>query len=501
MKNSKKITAIVTSVVMGTAVLSTAFAGCAKNSSQQRSVVSLDVNPGIELVLDKNDKVLSVYGTNEDGQVLLYGETQNLIGKSFAEAVDFITTTAVELNYLSEENKVVQYTVSSTIKGAESRLNGVIDSTVTSTTESLGLSFTVETDSEVAYSVYRRYEEYLKANPSFEGKLSVTDFKLALTASENGTITLDTAVNLNKEQLIQEISSASQGISEYATKAYNSAKASAEYAYDKLAVMAVNNVYAEYYFTNFLNHRDTAYLGYLYSSYSMSAMTLDSMADVAECAITSADKALSSEQTKSVLTALGMSEEQIDLLKDSQGNITVESVEAYANKLFKNSQASAELEEIKANLSTALNEAEAIIKEKTEKLSEEYAEQIEAIKSKINSLSENLGSLNLVMPEGFRTAIADMQQVAEKLTYLTADGVSISDVREIADEMQTLADSTLKKIEADLTKQELAEIEQKKQEKEAQFASAKTEMQAKIAEAETSAKAWLQSLKDARKQA
>ena len=47
-----------------------ALVACAPDEQKAASFVSLDINPSIELTLDSHDKVLSVRGANEDGQVL-----------------------------------------------------------------------------------------------------------------------------------------------------------------------------------------------------------------------------------------------------------------------------------------------------------------------------------------------------------------------------------------------------------------------------------------------
>lgn len=77
------------------------------------SFVSLDINPEISLTIDENELVVSVYGENEDGQVLLYEESANIVGKDIESAIDKIVSLAIEYGYLDEENKVVGTTVSS----------------------------------------------------------------------------------------------------------------------------------------------------------------------------------------------------------------------------------------------------------------------------------------------------------------------------------------------------------------------------------------------------
>lgn len=487
-----KTMSILCAGVVGTVGLA-AFAGC--NANGKNSVVTLDVNPSLELIVDKNNVVVSVYGANEDGQVLLYGETENLIGKKIDEAVTAITNEAAELGYLSEENKVVQYSVvSSKGEKKESELSSAIESSVKVTAESLGLS--VETDTSASYSLNRKYEQF-KHETNIE--IPVAKFRLALEASETGEITLEAAAELTDKELIDTISRARATVTEYATKAYIAAKAEAFRVYDSVAQVALDNVYSTYYLKNLASHKDTFWYGSAYASYATGAHNLDAIANVAEKTAKLTASVLNSEQTAQVLAALGMTEEEIDELKDSEGNITLESVEAYANKLFKNSPASAELEAMKERLTVALNAADVKIRETIAKAAENYADEIESITKATQSLINGLsGAIEALLPDSVKNAIADMQDTVKQLTALTKDGVTVSDLRAAADVFEKKASDTLKLIEKDLSKDELAEVEQIKEGLQSKINSAKTAMEETLAAAERQARARLQALKDAR---
>ena len=109
MKN--KFSKILAASLSGAMVVSLA-AACGnggKDEGKAGSYVGIDVNPSVSLVLDKNDKVLSVLADNEDAQVLLYGE--NLVGMSADEAAKKIAALSVELGYLNENNRGVNITV------------------------------------------------------------------------------------------------------------------------------------------------------------------------------------------------------------------------------------------------------------------------------------------------------------------------------------------------------------------------------------------------------
>ena len=102
--------------------------GNQEDSVQATSYVSLDINPSIELTLDAENKVISVYGGNEDGQVLLYEET-GIIGEDVQIAVDKIVDLAVELGYLDENNKVISTNVVSDTQATVTELLSKIDAT------------------------------------------------------------------------------------------------------------------------------------------------------------------------------------------------------------------------------------------------------------------------------------------------------------------------------------------------------------------------------------
>lgn len=491
--------AIAVAGVVCAAAMAGSFAGCGDNGGANNSVVSMDINPGIELIVNDKDVVVSVYGTNQDGQVLLYGETDTLVGLKFADAVDKITKTAVELGYLSEENKVVQYSVSSAT-GVETadRLNGILNARVTAAAELLGLSFSVEAEASVSWSVMRKYEAYLEEHPD-QADLSVAQFKLALTASETGEVSLEAAVDLSERELIGIITEAGEKATEYATKAYSAAKAAAFYSFEKVASYAVNSVYATYYASHLSGHLSTAYLGAQYAIYATGADSLEALADAIDSAKAAADKALSSEQAADVAAALGMTEEQLNELKDENGNVTVDSVDAYANRLFKNSEASAELDRVKSELARALNTAESAIHAALDEIDREYAEEIESIQSSLEGLLGMLNAVSVTLPDNVKAELEDLKELVVRIGQLTEDGVSVDDLRELAAQLQDKADQTLQAIERDLSESELAEVNELKANAERSFAAAEKAMEDALTQAEARARETLQELKDARK--
>lgn len=78
-------------------------------SSWQTPVVvatlSVDINPSLELTLDKKENVIDVRAKNDDARELLQG--LNFKGQTLTQVLKILVTRAVELDYLDEERKLI----------------------------------------------------------------------------------------------------------------------------------------------------------------------------------------------------------------------------------------------------------------------------------------------------------------------------------------------------------------------------------------------------------
>lgn len=74
--NVRAVLAIIVAFVLcvSAAILIFASNGSEGLSLNQFTHVSIDVNPSVEIVLDENDNVKDVYGLNQEGAILVYGE-------------------------------------------------------------------------------------------------------------------------------------------------------------------------------------------------------------------------------------------------------------------------------------------------------------------------------------------------------------------------------------------------------------------------------------------
>lgn len=497
----KKFIAVALSCLMaGSMCAVTACNSDGGESAEKLAYVSLDINPAIELIVDKDNNVVSVRGENEDGQVLLYGEA-GIEGAKIDVAINKITDLAVKYGYLGEDNKVVDTIVTSGDSSFANEILNKVNASVTATAENLGLSLTVE--GEGAYSLLRKLEEYKAQFPNNKTvqEMSVSKFKLALSVSETGAIELDAAVELDEAELIAMLKEASAEIEEFATAAYTEAKIKALAVYDRATELAGYAVYTQFYLEKMLTHPLTAYYGGVYQAYASAAKGFDAICDVAEFAAKVENYPLNEEQINAVVTALGM--ESADALKNSDGEITIESIEAYADKLFKNTPASEALEQTKAALTDALNSAETVIKEKVNELSEEYKPQIESAMQSAQTVVTSVENAFALLPESVQTvlseSVADLSEILGEIQTVLDDGkVEVTELREFADRLEAKAQECLDKIDADLTDEEKADLEQRKAAAISKMTAEKAELENALEDAEKAAKDYLKSLKDER---
>jgi len=500
----KKFLAVALSAMM--ACTACAFTACknggdSEQTKEKQAYVSLDINPAIELIVDKDNKVVSVRGENEDGQVLLYEES-GIEGENIDAAIKKITDLAVEYGYLDENNRVVDTIVSSGDDDFAAEILSKVNTSITATAKNLGL--TVTTDGDGAYSLLRKMDEVKKQFPNNTAiqNMSVSKFKLALSVSETGEISIDAAVALDDEQLIEMLKDASAKIENFATAAYLEAKTKALAIYDQATAIAGYSVYTQFYSEKMLAHPLTAYYGGVYQMYASAATGFGVICDVAEFAADVKNYPLNEEQVEAVVTALGM--DSSDALKNSKGEITVDSVEAYADKLFKNTPASETLEQTKAALTAALSQAETVIKEKINEMAAEYKPQIQDALQNARQTVAAIDAMMSAMPETIKavlnTTIADLKDILDEIEgMLNGESIELDALREKVNRLEAKATEYLNKIKADLSEEEWADLEASKEAAIAKMSEQKQALENALDEAAKAAKDYLAGLKEARK--
>lgn len=95
-----------------------ALASCAAPvNAQDDTYVTIDINPSVELIVNKNEVVIYANALNEDAEVLL--ANLDLIGMPLDEAMDLIIQTAIELGYIDVDAEETFVSVSAISRDSE----------------------------------------------------------------------------------------------------------------------------------------------------------------------------------------------------------------------------------------------------------------------------------------------------------------------------------------------------------------------------------------------
>ena len=225
------------------------FGGCSKAAENTRMTV--DINPSVELMVDKDNKVVSVTALNDDAAIILQGTA--FVGKTSDEAVKGVVEVATETGYIVKgEVEVGENNVKISVSG----------------------------DTKWAKDLYKDAEkkvnEYLESS-GIKAKVERVDAlkteALKQLAKHNSTYTEEEIAGMNDEQLLNVIAigrvETAQLVSEEVRQAYFAAKeyeiSLATSTATKDLIYAMNSAYA------------VAYAGYgiALDSYSAAIKKLD----------------------------------------------------------------------------------------------------------------------------------------------------------------------------------------------------------------------------------
>ena len=218
----KKIVPKIMALAVVVATLATCLAGCNPATTKQdpvknASYVNLDINPNIDLVVDTNNRVISVVANNDDAEKLLINA--KVLGKTVDDAVETIIGLSFEMGYITTENDDVKVIAVNAKGEINEKLVDKIVSDVNAAADKAqaaieeGKRVVVKVIDDVTNSLNARLEafkENVKADASVDeetktavANLTVGKFLLAETVvtMSNGTITMETAVTMDMTKL------------------------------------------------------------------------------------------------------------------------------------------------------------------------------------------------------------------------------------------------------------------------------------------------------------
>jgi predicted nucleic acid-binding Zn-ribbon protein len=96
----KKLFAIMLPIVL---VFGTLYAYISITGQDTLGYVSVDINPSVQFITNANNEVIGVTASNDDGEIILMGEIDNLLGMNIELATQRIVELAIEYGYLDPE--------------------------------------------------------------------------------------------------------------------------------------------------------------------------------------------------------------------------------------------------------------------------------------------------------------------------------------------------------------------------------------------------------------
>lgn len=140
------------------------------------TLVDIDVNPGIELSVGRQDKIVAVEAVNEDGRQVL--ESLELEQQPLSEVVEILFREMVEQGYIVGENNPVLITVQNADPAEAERIHGIINNGVDTM-----LSERSDTERALSVSVTNQTVEAFDAVTQFARKHGISNGKAAFILS------------------------------------------------------------------------------------------------------------------------------------------------------------------------------------------------------------------------------------------------------------------------------------------------------------------------------
>ena len=456
------------------------------------SFVSIQINPEIEITIDANDLVTSIYGANEDGQILLHGE-EDLVGEPIEEVVEIVTDLANEYDYLNEENSVVNTIITSKHKNKINALKNKVNDKIKSRGNKFG--FEVKTDEEGSFSLVDAYEKFIEENPTYEGVLTIDKFKLAYSISEAGDIDLLDAVEMDEEELITMLKDLHDSLKGVATDAFKKAKKEAERIYDQAVGEEEAKAYEDYFAKN---PSALAYRGNIYTAYKTAEIGFNSLVRAIDLHDKVEDVVLSEDTVNMVIEELGVDADKVDLLKGKDGKVTINSVKHYLDRTFKNIFDIEEKDAFKEIAQNLLAKLEVLVKQNLDLsayngdltvIKNQIAKQISIVNDKVKDMQE--------IPQEVTDFVAEMEQVIADIETVIADGTLSKEVlMDFAKQMEDGATEILELIEEDFSEHDRNEIHHMREQRKEGCHEEKDRFNGAMHDAEVSAKDYIGNQKE-----
>lgn len=189
--NLKPISAVAASFLVGVVVYSGWFA----QFKMADSVIALDVNQSVEIITNRQNKVLTVRPLNEMGQMVLAGKDFNQADLN--ESINTIITGLIEYGYLNESDKTIMVSVKNSDVAKADQLADTVSQAIEETAQEKAVSPTI---------LNQTYDKTDAEEESLAADLGVTTGKMNVMTVINqadSSLELESLAAMSMDQLIK----------------------------------------------------------------------------------------------------------------------------------------------------------------------------------------------------------------------------------------------------------------------------------------------------------
>lgn len=402
---------------------------------KESAFVTIDINPSVELVMNKDRIVTSAVAANADAEVLLWQE-EGIVGQDIETAVARITALAMEMGYLTEENADISVTVTTEGGKTEQDLLRSIDETIAGAVKESGIEVKVEEAVDLVLSrELERVKQDNAGKPGYDDTLTLSRYRLVKSALKaDRELSMDVAVQMTNEKLTEVVNKAQASAAEKLDQTAELAVSEAEFNYENAKQTLLDSAYTAVYTSRMDLSSLLANYGAMYAGYRLAYRTIEHYAQTMRQLIE--NPIFTSDDVFALANALGIdtsTEADYDAFKaavtDENGNITRDSVNAYINEQYK-------------------------------KLSAEDRARLEAAYDDVMDILDTLeAEASIIREDGYaliNSALLGMNISIEVKTY--------DDLPALLAAIQQKIDSVYAKMESDMTENEKAAVLERQEE-------------------------------------
>lgn len=363
-------------VICAVVALSTVLVACNNDADPAKatSFVSVDINPSLELVLDQNNRVMSVASANTDAAVMLWNE-DGIVGANLSDAMDRIGSIAVKMGYVTDENNNISVTVSASGSINPAALYDTIKTGLTSAINKADATINVNVEKAIDLALSKELEQLKAAHVGEEGfgdELTLERYRLIKRAMVyDRSLKLKDAVKMSNDALAQKVQTVQANVSTKLGQTYKLAAREAQFAYDSARQTLNDSLYSAYFIQQItksplsqiidLGQKSVAGASYAANRAAYTALEhyYQALRDYLDNPIytqSDAQKVFHAIAT----VAGGVSYEDFKAeITDENGDITKDAINAYINKLYRNIDENkrAELEQAYATVKQSVLDA------------------------------------------------------------------------------------------------------------------------------------------------